>query len=196
MQLFRYQKEILLTLKILVPVFGIVFLNWSIGTIFLYFFFDLLFVAGETVLKVFAALGSPLMSRIGVFFRFVLGFSVLFLVILIAAGNFFDGGGPGNMEAHFEKEVIYSLCGVYAFEFLFGYLFSGTFKTATAPLVEKRTYYLLLAIFGVMLVFLFLLNAFAKADQVNYVLGISIIVAREGAAYLLAKKEKPASKMI
>ena len=93
------------------------------------------------------------------------------------------------MKATFEMEIIYSLALVYAVEFLVGFIFSGDFKTATANEVEKKTYYLLGLIFMVMLLFLFLLNSFAKPDQVNYVLGISLILAREGADYFVGRKK-------
>jgi hypothetical protein len=146
---------------------------------------DLIFVGGETVLKIFSSLKSTIGSRIGIFLRFVLIFAMMFIFILIAAGHFFDGGAD-NMKATFEMEIIYSLSLVYVVEFLVGFIFSGEFKMAAANEVEKKTYYLLGLIFMVMLLFLFLLNSFAKPDQVSYVLGISLILAREGADYLVS----------
>ncbi|MBK6527609.1 MAG: hypothetical protein IPG07_19895 [Crocinitomicaceae bacterium] len=131
---------------------------------------------------------SSIGSRIGIFLRFILLFALMFIFILVAAGHFFDGGAD-NMKATFEMEIIYSLALVYAVEFLVGFIFSGDFKTATANEVEKKTYYLLGLIFMVMLLFLFLLNSFAKPDQVNYVLGISLILAREGADYFVGRKK-------
>lgn len=114
---------------------------------------------------------------------------MLFIFILIAAGHFFDGGAD-NMKATFDMEIIYSLSLVYVVEFLIGFIFSGEFKTTAANEVEKKTYYLLGLIFMVMLLFLFLLNSFAKPDQVNYVLGISLILGREGAEYLIVRGKK------
>ncbi len=142
-----------------------------------------------SILKIFVSLKSTIGARIGILLRFVLLFSILFILILIAAGHFFDGGAD-NMKATFDMEIIYSLSLVYVVEFLVGFIFSGDFKTATAHEVEKKTYHLLGLIFIVMLLFLFLLNSVAKPDQVNYVLGISLILAREGAEYFLGKPHK------
>lgn len=192
MDIRKYQRELIIGLKALVPIIGILFLSWSIGMVFLYFFLDLIFVAGETVLKIFLSLKSTIGSRIGTFLRFILLFSILFIFILIAAGHFFDGGAD-NMKATFDMEIIYSLSLVYVVEFLVGFVFSGDFKTATANEVEKKTYYLLGLIFMVMLLFLFLLSTFSKPDQVNYVLGISLILAREGADYLVGRKKSKLS---
>ncbi len=189
MDIPKYRRELIIALKILVPIIGIIFLGWSIGMVFLYFFLDLIFVAGETILKIFVSLKSTIGARIGILLRFVLLFSILFILILIAAGHFFDGGAD-NMKATFDMEIIYSLSLVYVVEFLVGFIFSGDFKTATAHEVEKKTYHLLGLIFIVMLLFLFLLNSVAKPDQVNYVLGISLILAREGAEYFLGKPHK------
>ncbi len=189
MDIRKYQRELIIGLKALVPIIGILFLSWSIGMVFLYFFLDLIFVAGETVLKIFLSLKSTIGSRIGIFLRFILLFSMLFIFILIAAGHFFDGGAD-NMKATFDMEIIYSLSLVYVVEFLVGFIFSGEFKTAIANEVEKKTYYLLGLIFMVMLLFLFLLSTFSKPDQVNYVLGISLILAREGADYFVGKPRK------
>jgi hypothetical protein len=186
MGILKYKRELIIGLKIVVPIIGILFLDWSIGMVFLYFFLDLLFVAGETILKIFVSLKSSIGSRIGIFVRFVLLFAMMFIFILVAAGHFFDGGSD-NMKATFDMEIIYSLALVYAVEFLVGFIFSGDFKTTTANEVEKKTYYLLGLIFMVMLLFLFLLNSFAKPDQVNYVLGISLILAREAADYLVGR---------
>ena len=189
MDILKYKRGLIIALKVLVPIIGILFLSWSIGMVFLYFFLDLIFVAGETILKIFVSMKSSIGSRIGIFLRFILLFALMFIFILVAAGHFFDGGAD-NMKATFEMEIIYSLALVYAVEFLVGFIFSGDFKTATANEVEKKTYYLLGLIFMVMLLFLFLLNTFAKPDQVNYVLGISLILAREGADYLVGKPRK------
>lgn len=189
MDILKYKRELIIALKILVPIIGIIFLGWSIGMVFLYFFLDLIFVAGETILKIFVSLKSTIGSRIGIFLRFILLFSMLFIFILIAAGHFFDGGAD-NMKATFDMEIIYSLSLVYVIEFLVGFIFTGEFKAATANEVEKKTYYLLGLIFMVMLLFLFLLSTFSKPDQVNYVLGISLILAREGADYFVGKPRK------
>lgn len=189
MGILKFKRELIIGLKILVPLIGIIFLGWSIGMVFLYFFLDLIFVAGETILKIFVSLKSTIGSRIGIFLRFILIFSIIFIFILIAAGHFFDGGAD-NMKATFDMEIIYSLTLVYVVEFLIGFIFSGEFKNTTANEVEKKTYYLLGLIFMVMLLFLFLLNAFAKPDQVNYVLGISLILGREGAEYLIVRGKK------
>lgn len=190
--MLRYQKEIFLALKILVPVFGIIFLNWSIGTVFLYFCFDLLFLGGETVLRIFFAAKSSIGEKIGSFFRFLLAYTVLLIFVMVAMGNFFRGDGPGNMEAHFDQNLIYSLCAVYGIEFLAGYLFSSAFKTATAKSVEKKTYYLVLIVFVMMVCFLLILRALVSSQESNYVLGISIILARQGAEYLLARQQQKA----
>lgn len=189
MGILKFRRELIIGLKILVPIVGITILGWSIGMVFLYFFLDLIFVAGETILKIFVSLKSTIGSRIGIFLRFILIFSMLFIFILIAAGNFFSGGA-NNMKATLNMEIICSLSLVYLVEFLAGFIFSGEFRTTTANEVEKKTYYMLGLIFMVMLLFLFLLSTLATPDQVNYVLGISLILAREGAEYLIVRGKK------
>lgn len=192
----KYWNELLLTLKMLVPVCGIIFFDWSIGTIFLYFWFDMLFVAGETILKIVVSANSSIGEKIGTFFRFILFFSILMFFMMIAAGMSFDGAGKGNMEAHFEIEVIYGLIVIYAIEFLAGFIYSGKFKTTTSKTEERSTYALLVLIF-IIIVLVSLLFRFVIPDsEKNYVLGIALIVARQAAEYFIGKRNQLVSNRV
>lgn len=186
----KFQKEILLIIKILIPVFGILFFDWSIGSIFLFFLIELLFIGGETILKIIFAGGSFLGQKIGGILRFLLGYSILVFFIFVLMGNFFKGDGAGNMQAHFQIEILYLLIGIYLFEFCFDYLYSKKFKTATSKSLEKETYYLLIIYFVLLLLLLLLLRMFTIPENVNFILGIAIIVARNAAEYFLAKRKQ------
>lgn len=190
MKLLRYKTEFFTLLKIIVPVSGIIFFNWSIGTIFLYFWFDLLFIGGETVLKIFSAAQSTFGNRLGTFFRFILIFTVLLFFMMIVAGMSFDGAGKGNMEARFEPEVIYGLVIVYLLEYFIGFIFSGDYKKYTSAQVEIKTYGLVALIFFLLVGMTLLLRFVVPADTKNYVLGISLVVARQLAEYFLLKNKK------
>ena len=186
----KFKTEFFTLLKIIVPVTGIIFFNWSIGTIFLYFWFDLLFIGGETILKIFSASQSNFGKRTGTFFRFILIFTVLLFFMMIAAGMSFDGGGKGNMNAHFEMEVIYGLVIVYLLEYLIGFIFSGDYKKYTAVQIEMKTYGLVALIFFLLVGMTLLLRFFVPSETKNYVLGISLVIARQLAEYMLLKYRK------
>jgi hypothetical protein len=142
--ILRYRSEIIYAIKTLVPIAGILFFDWSIGTIFLFFLLEILFIGAQTVLRIFFAALSTLGQKIGGIFRFALIFSILALFIFILMGNFFKGNGPGNMKANFEIEIIYVLIAINFIDFIFGFIVSKKFKTSTCKSVEKETYYLLL----------------------------------------------------
>ena len=186
----KFQKEILLIIKTLIPIFGILFFNWSIGSIFLFFLIELLFIGGETILKIIFAGASTVGQKIGGILRFMLGYSVLVFFIFVLMGNFFKGDGAGNMQAHFQIEILYLLIGMYLFEFCFDYLYTKKFKTATSKSIEKETYYLLIIYFVLLLLLLLLLRMFTIPENVNFVLGIAIIVARNASEFFLAKRLK------
>jgi hypothetical protein len=184
----RFRNEILLAVKILVPVLGILFFNWSIGTIFFYFCLELLFIGGETLLRIFFTGASTVGQKIGGSLRFLLIYSLMIIFIIVLMGHFFDGGAKGNMEAHFEKEVIWFLIGVYLFDFVFGFLLSRQYKTMTGKQAENETYKLLGVLFMMLAAFLFLVSLFTGPSETNYALGIAIIAGRNLGEYLLNRK--------
>jgi len=186
----KFQKEILLIVKILVPVFGILFFDWSIGSIFLFFLIELLFVGAETIIKIMFAGASNGGQKVGGIFRFLLVYSILVIFIFVLIGNFFNGAGAGNMQANFQIEIFYLLIGMYLFDFIFDYLYSKKFKTATTKSIVKETYYLLIIYFLLLLLLLLLLRIFTVPENVNYILGIAIVLARNGAEYFLSKRLK------
>jgi len=184
----KFQKEILLTVKILIPVFGILFFNWSIGTIFLFFLLELLFIGGETILKIiFSGVSTVGQKAIGIL-RFSLIYSFLVFCIFVLVGNFFKGDGAGNMRADFQIEIIFLLIGIYLFDFFFGYLYSKKFKTASTKSLEKETYYQLIIYFFLLLMLLMILGFLTVSANFNFVLGIAIIITRNLAEYFLGRK--------
>jgi hypothetical protein len=188
MKSIRFRKEILLSIKIFVPVFGILFFDWSIGTVFFYFCLELLFIGGETLLRIFFSGASTVGQKIWSSLRFMLIYSLMLIFIIVLMGHFFDGGAKGNMEAHAEKEVIWFLMGVYLFDFVFGFLWSQRYKAVTGKQVENETYKLLGVLFIMLAAFLFVASLFTGASETNYALGIAIIAGRNLGEYLLTRK--------
>jgi len=186
----KFGKEILLIIKTLIPIFGIVFFNWSIGSIFLFFLIELLFIGVETVVKIIFAGASNVKEKIGGILKFLLFYSILVIFIFVLIGNFFNNSSAGNMKANFQIEIFYLLVGLYLFDFIFDYIFSKRFKTATSKSLEMETYYMLIIYFLLLLVLLLLLRIFTVPENFNYILGISIIVARNVAEYFLLKRVK------
>ena len=176
----------------LIPIFGILFFEWSIGSIFLFFLIELLFVGSETIIKILFAGESTFGQKIGGIFRFLLGYCILVIFIFVLIGNFFKGDGAGNMQSHFHVEILYLLIGMYLFDFIFDYLYTKKFKSASSKSVERETFGLLIIYFFLLLVLLLTLSFFTVPENVNYILGISIIVARNGAEYFLSKRSKKA----
>lgn len=186
----KFHKEILLIIKTLIPIFGILFFNWSIGSIFLFFLIELLFIGGETIIKIMFAGASSGGQKISGILRFLLIYSILVIFIFVLIGNFFKGNGPGNMQANFQMEIFYLLVGMYLFDFVFDYLFTKKIKTATTKSIEKEIYYLLVTYFILLLLVLLLLKIFTVPENVNFILGIAIVLARNGAEYFLSKRLK------
>lgn len=188
--LLKFQKEILVIIKMLIPIFGILFFDWSIGSIFLFFLIELLFIGGETIIKILFAGESTFGQKIGGIFRFLLGYSIIVIFIFVLMGNFFKGDGAGNMQAHFQMEILYLLIGMYLFDFIFDFLYSKKFRMATSKSVERETFGLLIIYFCLLLLLLLTLSFFTVPENVNFILGIAIIVARNGAEYFLSKRGK------
>lgn len=185
----RYKNEFLLGIKIVVPLFGVFVFGWRIGDLFLYYCIDLVLTGAETLVKIWLAWQSGFWPKLGSTLRFTLCFPIFILLIIVAMGQNFDGSRQ-EMEAYITLEIFYTIVAITILDFLIGYMFSGEFKNNTAASAEKSTYKHLLVAAIILALTGFILNRFVSAEHVNYVLGISIILARQLSDYFILRLGK------
>lgn len=183
-------KSLPLIFNIVFPLIGIFFLNWSIGDIYLLFFFEILFLGVETMIKILFAFKQPgIFSRVGSLLRFLLIYPILFLFILILTGNFFDGGGK-QMFVTIGKNTIYLLTANYLLNLFLSYFWSGKFKEMTCKEVEKETYYHLIAISIALFLILLPLSKIIAFTEVNFALATSLILVKNAMDYWISYRKK------
>ncbi|MBK7128008.1 MAG: hypothetical protein IPH66_01405 [Crocinitomicaceae bacterium] len=180
----HYKNEILLVIKLAVPLIGVFVFGWSIGDLFLYYCIDLVLTGAETILKIWLAWQSGFWPKLGSTLRFTLCFPIFILLIMIAMGQNFDGSRQ-EMEAYITLEIFYTIVAITAIDFLISYIFSGEFKKNTAASAEKSTYKHLIVAAIILALTGFILNRFVSTEHVNYVLGVSIILAKQLSDYFL-----------
>ena len=178
-----------LAFNVLIPLVGVFIFQWSIGDIFFLFFFEVLILGAEGILMILTSLGEkPWYGRIGNFLRFLLIYPILFLFILFASGNFFNGGGS-QMNVTLTSDTFTTLTIMYSLNLLLSWFFNGRFKRTTPKQVEKETYYHLLAIFLVLFALLWPLSLIMSFAEVNFVLAIGLIVAKNVADYCISYRK-------
>lgn len=182
------QQIFVSALKVLVPLAGVLFLQWSIGEVFLFFFLDIIFSGLAGLLRILSCQPSPIGIKMVIAVRFIFIYTAIVLALMIVMGHFFKGNGAGNMQADFEFYYLYILAAIHLIDYLVTFIFSGQFRVIESKTWEKRTYVQGVILFVILSCFLFFIGLFTNTKYSNYVLGSGIIFARETSAILLAKR--------
>lgn len=126
MQIFKNRYAIFNILNGLIPLIGILFLNWSVFDIFVLFIIELLLLGVFTILKILFS-GVKSGEKWASLFMFCLFYPIAFIFIFVLLGNFFNSGSK-QMDYSLSNYSIYFLLVVYAFNFVFLYIIKGVYK--------------------------------------------------------------------
>jgi hypothetical protein len=175
-----------------IPLFGIFVLHWSSGNIIYLFYFEFLLNGIFTSLRMMCAYRTD-----GCLWRFLaplvfwFAYTIMTLFFLYTTSHLFESDEL-EMEFTEDKKLLYVIAGVYIFNFIFGFLFSGNYKNTSAEQESNATYmrtFVLIFILWLMVIpFHWISNPVVAA----YILGASIILAKNifGLAFALYRNKK------
>lgn len=179
----KYKHILEMLLSIIVPIIGVLFLNFSIGDVYLLFLLDLILVGIFAAFKGIASAGDTLTKRI--FHQFLFGFKyyLVFFLLMIITGHFFNGAGK-QMNVTITKSTFLIILVNHVISFI---LFVVNRKEKVIMYKALSAYFVnrgLLISVGLLLLLL-PFSSYIGSLSVNYFLAIALIVTRGALDYLI-----------
>lgn len=183
-----------LVVNVLFPLAGIYLLDWSIAEIFLLFFTELLFLGGITILEILFAGGwGGFGSKIRTLLGFLLFFPMLYIVIFILAGNFFNGNEPDKIS-HVSIETLKILLATSVINFVFSFLLNGKFLRTSPEEQAGECFFHAIALCFFLFVILLPLSFMIPADAQSYLLGTSLVIVKNAVDFFGVRRMTDRSK--
>lgn len=176
MKLLKNKHLVLNIINGLLPLFGILFLKWSVLDVFALFIIELMLIGSFTVMKILFAGGKNGNKWSSLFF-FLLLFPIVFIIIFILLGNFFDLRNR-QMSFTLTHNSIYFLLAVYLFNFIYYYIIKGEYKISLSKKISENALLKMGAIFTILMVILLPISKFIPADAQGILMGVAIAICR------------------
>ncbi len=181
----KYKHILEMMLSIIIPIIGVLFLNFSIGDIYLLFLLDFLLVGFFGAFKGIICAGDTLTKRILHQFLFGFKYYLVFFLLMIITGHFFNGAGK-QMNVTITKSTLFIILINHLTSF---FLFIAIrkenvilYNTVSAYFVNRG----LLISVGLLLLLLPFSSCIGSLN-VNYFLAIALIITKGALDYIINK---------
>jgi Family of unknown function (DUF6498) len=180
-------------LNLLLPLAGLALLNWTPGNVLFCFILEMcLYALFNFILVVFMSGGLKPGRRLYIGLLFILGFIIGTLAFFILIGYFFKGADP-SMQVIMTPRQRQLTAGIYILHFFIYLIHTRPFGKINAARLQDEVSYRFTRIFGLLFLILICFSFLRSSPFINYILVLSLIVAKGYVDFRLTLKKWKAS---